>query len=123
MIDFMSEKIEDMDINAVIVNMGNGNISTGNITTGNIHQENYVNNANSEEFLKLLQEIKQEINLLGDKTANEAIELIQEETKKKTWNKKLLEFALDSLQKTGVTLAAQGLCALVSKACALLPLI
>ena len=119
----MSEKIEDMDINAVIANMGNGNVTTGNVSTGNIHQEYFANNVNGEEFLKLLQEIKQEVNMLGDKSANEAIELIQEETKKKSWNKKLLEFMLDSLQKTGATLAAQGLCALVSKACALLPLI
>ena len=35
----MSEKIEDMDINAVIANMGNGNVTTGNVSTGNIHQE------------------------------------------------------------------------------------
>lgn len=119
----MSEGIEDMDINAVIVNMGNGNVSTGNISTGNIHQENNVNNTSREEFLKLLQEIKHEVILLGDKSANDAVEFIQEETKKKSWNRKFLEFTLDSLQKTGVTLAAQGLCALVSKACTLLPFI
>lgn len=112
-----------MDINAVLVNMGNGNISTGNITTGNIHQENNVNDTSREEFLKLLQEIKHEVILLGDRSANDAVELIQEETKKKSWNKKILEFALDSLQKTGVTLVAKGLCTLASKACTLLPLI
>lgn len=115
--------MEDMNMNAVIANMGSGNVTTGNISIGNIQQGNNVNTANSEEFLKLLQEIKQEVNLLGDKSANEAIELIQEETKKKSWSKKLLSLALDSLQKTGVTFAAQGLCALVSKASALLPFI
>lgn len=115
--------MEDMNINAVIANMGNGNVTTGNVSTGNIHQEYFANNVNGEEFLKLLQEIKQEVNMLGDKSANEAIELIQEETKKKSWNKKILKFTLDSLQKTGVTLAAHGLCTLVSKAYALLPLI
>ena len=31
--------MEDMNINAVIANMGNGNVTTGNISTGNIHQE------------------------------------------------------------------------------------
>ena len=119
----MSEKIEDMDINAVIANMGNGNVTTGNISAGGIHQGHRGNNANRGEFLKLLQEIKHEVILLGDKGANDAVGILQEETKKKSWNKKLLEFMLDSLQKTGATLAAQGLCALVSKACALLPLI
>lgn len=29
--------MEDMNINAVIANMGNGNVTTGNISTGNIH--------------------------------------------------------------------------------------
>ena len=79
-----------MNINAVIANMGNGNVTTGNVATGNIHQEYFANNVNGEEFLKLLQEMKQEVNMLGDKSANEAIELIQEETKKKSWNKKIL---------------------------------
>ncbi len=31
--------MEDMNINAVIANMGNGNVTTGNVSTGNIHQE------------------------------------------------------------------------------------
>ncbi len=31
--------MEDMNINAVIANMGNGNVTTGNISTGNIPQE------------------------------------------------------------------------------------
>ena len=29
--------MEDMNINAVIANMGNGNVTTGNISEGNIH--------------------------------------------------------------------------------------
>lgn len=37
--------MEDMNINAVIANMGNGNVTTGNISTGNIHQEYFTNNA------------------------------------------------------------------------------
>ena len=28
--------MEDMNINAVIANMGNGNVTTGNVSTGNI---------------------------------------------------------------------------------------
>lgn len=36
--------MEDMNINAVIANMGNGNVTTGNISTGNIHQEYFTNN-------------------------------------------------------------------------------
>lgn len=43
--------MEDMNINAVIANMGNGNVTTGNISTGNILQEYFANNANGEEFL------------------------------------------------------------------------
>ena len=31
--------MEDMNINAVIANMGNGNVTIGNVSTGNIHQE------------------------------------------------------------------------------------
>lgn len=31
--------MKDMNINAVIANMGNGNVTTGNVSTGNIHQE------------------------------------------------------------------------------------
>lgn len=35
--------MEDMNINAVIANMGNGNVTTGNVSTGNIHQEYFAN--------------------------------------------------------------------------------
>lgn len=35
--------MEDMNINAVIANLGNGNVTTGNISTGNIHQEYFAN--------------------------------------------------------------------------------
>ena len=41
--------MEDMNINVVIANMGNGNVTTGNISTGNIPQEYFANNANGEE--------------------------------------------------------------------------
>lgn len=112
-----------MNINSVIANLGNGNITTGDITTGDIHQKNNVNNANHDEFLKILKELKCEIEKLNDSSAKEAIELIQEETKKESWNKKLIKFALDTVQKVGVTLAAKGVITLGSKAMALLPLI
>lgn len=112
-----------MNVNAIIANMGNGNVSTGNIITGDVRQTNTVNNEKMAEFIKVLNELKTSVDAFGDKTAKQTVELIQEETKKNTWDKKVIGFMLDTLQKTGVALAAKGLAPLVSKALALLPLI
>lgn len=112
-----------MDINAVIANLGNGNVTTGNITTGDIHKENIVTNGYREEFQKIIEELKREIETLNDNSSKEAVDLIQEETKKDSWNKKLIKFALDTVQKTGVTLAAKGIVSLGAKAIALLPFV
>mgnify|MGYP004505761935 CR=1 FL=1 len=112
-----------MNINSVVANLGNGNVATGNITTGDIRQENNVNSESRKDFLKVLEELKREVETLKDNSAKEAVELIHEETKKDSWNKKVIKFALDTVQKIGVTLAAKGVVALGSKALALLPLI
>ena len=112
-----------MDINAVIANLGNGNVTTGNITTGDIHKETIVTNGYREEFQKIIEELKREIATLNDNSSKEAVDLIQEETKKDSWNKKLIKFALDTVQKTGVTLAAKVIVSLGAKAIALLPFV
>ncbi|WP_308230616.1 hypothetical protein [uncultured Prevotella sp.] len=112
-----------MDINAVIANLGNGNVTTGNITTGDIHKETIVTNGYREEFQKIIEELKREIETLNDNSSKEAVDLIQEETKKDSWNKKLIKFALDTVQKTGVTLAAKVIVSLGAKAIALLPFV
>lgn len=112
-----------MDINAVIANLGNGNVTTGNITTGDIHKETIVTNGYCEEFQKIIEELKREIETLNDNSSKEAVDLIQEETKKDSWNKKLIKFALDTVQKTGVTLAAKVIVSLGAKAIALLPFV
>jgi len=111
-----------MNTNAIIANMGNGNVSTGNISIGEINQNNVANNGSRDEFLRLIDEIKTEVDSLEDVSASEAVKLMQEETKKKSWNKKILGFMLDTLQKTGVTLAAKGLSTLTAKAIAFLPM-
>lgn len=112
-----------MNINAIIANTGNGNVTTGNISTGDIRQKINVDDEQRKEFLGILEKIKQEVDSLGDSTSIEAVELIQEEAKKESWNKKIMKFALDTIQKTGVTLAAKGLTALAGKAISLLTLI
>lgn len=112
-----------MDINAVIANLGNGNVTTGNITTGDIHKETIVTNEYREEFMRIIEELKREIEILNDNSSKDAVDLIQEETKKDSWNKKLIKFALDTIQKTGVTLAAKGIVALGAKAITLLPFV
>mgnify|MGYP004494974425 FL=1 len=112
-----------MDINAVIANLGNGNVTTGNITTGDIHKETIVTNGYREEFQKIIEELKREIETLNDNSSKEAVDLIQEETKKDSWNKKLIKFALDTVQKTGVTLAVKVIVSLGAKAIALLPFV
>lgn len=112
-----------MDINAVIANLGNGNVTTGNIRTGDIRKETIVTNRYREEFMRIIEELKREIETLNDNSSKDAVELIQEETKKDSWNKKLIKFALDTVQKTGVTLAAKGIVSLGAKAMALLPFV
>ena len=106
-----------MNTNAIIANMGNGNVSTGNISIGEINQDNVANNGSRDEFLRLIDEIKTEVDSLEDVSASEAVKLMQEETKK------ILGFMLDTLQKTGVTLAAKGLSTLTAKAIAFLPMV
>lgn len=115
--------IQRMNINAIIANTGNGNVTTGNISTGDIQQKICIDNEQRKEFLLLLEEMMKEAESLNDSTAAKAVVLIQDETKKESWNKKIIKFALDTIQKTAVTLAAQGLSLLVSKAIALLPLL
>lgn len=112
-----------MDINTVIANLGNGNVTTGNITTGDIHKETKVANEYREEFMRIIEELKREIETLNDNSSKEAVDLIQEETKNDSWNKKLIKFALDTVQKTGVTLAAKVIVSLGAKAIALLPFV
>ena len=112
-----------MDINTVIANLGNGNVTTGNITTGDIHKETKVANEYREEFMRIIEELKREIETLNDNSSKETVDLIQEETKKDSWNKKLIKFALDTVQKTGVTLAAKVIVSLGAKAIALLPFV
>lgn len=112
-----------MNVNAIIANTGSGSVTTGNISTGDITQEINTDNEQRKKFLMLIEKIKQEVEDLDDSTAIEAVDLIQEETKKESWNKKMMKFALDTVQKVGVTLAAQGLTSLATNAIALLPMI
>ena len=109
-------------INAVIANLGNGNVTTGNISIGDIHQENNITNENCNKFLRILEELTRETETLKNQSVKEALESIQKETTKKTsWNWNLIKFALDTIQKVGVSLAAKGMIALSSKAMDMLP--
>lgn len=111
-----------MKINAIIANTGNGDVTTGNVSIGDIHQENGSKDEHRAEFLEILQEISEEIKSFHDDSVSNVVKTIQEETKRGKRSKKALKFALETLQKTGVTMAAQGLTSLVSKALKLLPL-
>lgn len=112
-----------MNVNSVIANLGNGNVTTDDIITGDIHQETHVTNEHREEFLHILEELKSEIDKLQNPSAREAVEIIQDETKKEIWDSRIIKFALDTVQKIGVTLASKAIITLGSKALSLLPYI
>lgn len=116
-------KQQKVDINAVIANLGNGNVTTGNIVTGDIRKEANASDKYRKEFLKVLEELQREIALLDDKSSKEAVELIEKEIQKDSWDKKLIKFLLDTVQKTGVTLASEGIISLGTKAVGLLQMI
>ena len=101
------------NINGIVVNTGSGNITTGNITTGDITQTINVPSHVKEEFLELLDKMKKETQELGNEQAIEAVSIVEEETKKKSWNKKTMTFALDVVNNIAANLAANGLTTLV----------
>lgn len=74
-----------MDINAVIANLGDGDVTTGNITTGDIRKETIVTNEHREEFLKIIEELKREIETLNENTSREALDLIREDLEQETY--------------------------------------
>ena len=110
------------NINGIVVNTGSGNITTGNITTGDITQTINVPSDVKEEFLELLDKMKEEVHELGNEQAIEAVSIVEEETKKTNWNKRTMTFALDVVNNIAANLAANGLTTLVRYGMSLLSL-
>ena len=111
------------NINGIVVNTGSGNVTTGNITTGDIHQSITDNTEIINDFLETIKQIKEEARKVNNNQIDEAVSIIEEETKQQSWNKKFMKFCLGVIEKTGVALAANGLTTLAAKGLSLLSLL
>lgn len=109
-------------INGIAVNTGSGSITTGNINIGNFTQTMNDLSEIRKEFVEILSKLKKEVQDLGNEKAIEAISIIEEETKKEKWNKKIMTFSLDIVKNTAANLTANGLMKLASNAMSLLSL-
>lgn len=110
------------NINGIVVNTGSGNVTTGNINTGDITQTINVPSDVMEEFLDLLNKLKMEAQKLGNELAIEAVGIVEEETKKESWNKRTMTFALDVIKNIAANIAANGLATLATYGMSLLSL-
>lgn len=110
------------NINGIVVNTGSGNVTTGNINTGDITQRINVPSDVREEFLDLLNKLKVEAQKVGNEQAIEAVGIVEEETKKGSWNKRTITFALDVVKNIAANLAANGLTTLATYGMSLLSL-
>lgn len=110
------------NINGIAVNTGSGSITTGDINIGHFTQTMNDLSEIRKEFVEILSKLKKEVQDLGNEKAIEAISIIEEETKKEKWNKKIMAFSLDIVKNTAANLTANGLMTLASNAMSLLSL-
>ncbi len=96
------------NINAAVVNTGNGSVSTGNITATNFSQTVNTDSAERNELLDIISRISELSDRLNSPELNDSVEILQEEVQKPSWSKKLLRTAFRGVKAVAVEMAASN---------------
>ena len=108
------------NINAAVVATDGSSVSAGNVKVENSHIGNVVYSETQKEFLTLLDKID---NLLSNTENNDLknyLDSVKAESKKKTWNKKLMSMGLNAIKGVANGFVVEGLMELVDKGISLL---
>lgn len=108
------------NINAAVVATDSATITTENVNVENSHIGNVVYSDKQQEFLTLLDEIEKLISNVNNKDLKDTLEMVKGESKKQSWNKKLMSMGLNAMKGVANGFIVEGLMELVDKGIALL---
>ena len=109
------------NINAAVVATAGASVSTGDVNVENSHIGNITYSESQKEFLALLGEMDKLISASNNDDLKDSIELVKSETKKSSWNKKLITMGLNAIKGVANGFVVKGLMELIEKGIELLP--
>lgn len=109
------------NINAAVVATAGASVSTGDVNVENSHIGNITYSESQKEFLALLDEMDKLISASNNDDLKDSIELVKSETKKSSWNKKLITMGLNAIKGVANGFVVKGLMELIEKGIELLP--
>ena len=106
------------NINAAVANTGSGSISTGNVSASNFQiTPSEDKRCQMNDVIEKIENVIKESN---DSDMNEAIVTLKEETKKTSWNSKIIRMTLNAIKGISTGVIANQLTPIVAQGLALL---
>ena len=106
------------NINAAVANTGSGSISTGNVSASNFQiTPSEDTRCQMNDVIEKIENVIKESN---DSDMNEAIVTLKEETKKTSWNSKIIRMTLNAIKGISTGVIANQLTPIVAQGLALL---
>lgn len=106
-------------INSVVANTGSGSVQTGDIQD-NTSVQMITEQEQKDKLLDLVSQLIDKTKDINNKDLKESIQIISDECKKPTWNKKILRMAFNAIKGIATGIAANQLTPVVTSALALL---
>lgn len=103
------------NINAAVVATDGATISSGNVVVKNSQIGNTTYSETQKDFLAILDKIEKIVRDTKNQELEDALYAVQDETKKKSWNKKLITMGLNAMKGVANELVVSGLMELIEK--------
>lgn len=108
------------NINAAVVATDSASVATGDVKVENSYIGNVAYSENQKEFLALLEKMDKLLSNVNNDDLKDSLELVNAESKKKSWNKKLMTMGLNAMKGVANGLVVEGLMELIDKGITLL---
>lgn len=118
--DVIKQIMVTNNINAAVVATDGSSITTGDVKVENSQIGNVAYSESQKEFLALINDIEKLISNVANNDLKDSLELVKVESKKTSWNKKLMSMGLNAMKGVANGLVVEGLMELVDKGISLL---
>lgn len=118
--DVIKQIMVTNNINAAVVATDGSSITTGDVKVENSQIGNVAYSESQKEFLALINDIEKLISNVANNDLKDSLELVKVESKKPSWNKKLMSMGLNAMKGVANGLVVEGLMELVDKGISLL---
>lgn len=118
--DLIKQIMVTNNINAAVVATDSASVATGDVKVENSYIGNVAYSENQKEFLALLEKMDKLLSNVNNDDLKDSLELVNAESKKKSWNKKLMTMGLNAMKGVANGLVVEGLMELIDKGITLL---